>query len=76
VYEFDASTLETVGTPFKGHTEHVTALVLSFDNALLASASWDNTIKLWAFESRQLLASFDVQNPWTLVLSPNSHQLA
>ncbi|KAG1753100.1 WD40-repeat-containing domain protein [Suillus occidentalis] len=51
-------------------------LALSFDNALLASASYNDTIKLWAFESRHLLASFDVQNLWTLVLSPDSRQLA
>ncbi|KIK32487.1 hypothetical protein CY34DRAFT_48551, partial [Suillus luteus UH-Slu-Lm8-n1] len=59
IYEFDASTLETVGTPFTGHTEIVRGLALSFDSAFLASASHDDTIKLWAFESRQLLASFD-----------------
>jgi WD40 repeat protein len=78
IYEFDASTLETVGTPFKGHTGAVTGLALSFDNALLASASWDNTIKLWTFESRLLLASFHVQNHGisSLVLSPDSRQLA
>jgi WD40 repeat protein len=76
VYEFDASTLETVGSPFQGHTDYVTGLALSFRGALLASASWDNTIKLWDCESRQLLASFDVQKPWLLVLSPNSRQLA
>jgi WD40 repeat protein len=76
VYEFDSSTLQTVGTPFQGHTERVTRLALSFRGALLASASNDNTIKLWDYESRQLLASFDVQNPWLLVLSPNSRQLA
>ncbi|KIK43120.1 hypothetical protein CY34DRAFT_804122 [Suillus luteus UH-Slu-Lm8-n1] len=76
IYEFDASTLETVGTPFKGHTKLVTGLALSFDDALLASASFDNTIKLWAFESRQLLASFHVQDIFRLILSPNSHQLA
>jgi WD40 repeat protein len=76
VYEFDASTLETVGTPFKGHTNLVTGLALSFDDTLLASASWDDTIKLWAFESRQLLACFHVQHIYGLVLSPNSRQLA
>jgi WD40 repeat protein len=76
IHEIDASTLETVGTPFKGHTEHITDLALSFDHALLASASRDNTIKLWDFESRQLFASFDVQNLFRLVLSPNSRQLA
>jgi WD40 repeat protein len=76
IYEFDASTLETVGTPFEGHTKFVSGLALSFDGALLASASRDDTIKLWAFESRQLLASFDVQRPSNLILSPDSRKLA
>ncbi|KAG1801860.1 hypothetical protein EV424DRAFT_1585856 [Suillus variegatus] len=76
IYEFDALTLETVGTPFEGHTKLVTSIALSFDHARLASASFGNTIKLWDCESRQLLASFDVQNPFIIVLSPDSHQLA
>jgi WD40 repeat protein len=76
IYEFDASTLETVGSPFKGHTTYVSGLALSFDGALLASASDDHTIKLWAFESRQLSASFDVQYPGVLILSPDSRKLA
>ncbi|KAG2055093.1 WD40 repeat-like protein [Suillus hirtellus] len=76
IYEFDASTLETVGAPFEGHTKDVTGLALSFDHALLASASFDNTIKLWDCESRQLLASFNVQNPRALILSPDLRQLA
>jgi WD40 repeat protein len=76
IYEFDSSTLETVGTPFEGHTHHVTGLALSFDCALLASASYDLTVKLWAFESRQLLASFDDTAAYYLVLSPDSHILA
>jgi WD40 repeat protein len=75
IYEFDASTLKTVGSPFEGHTKLITGLALSFDGALLASAAGDDTIKLWAFESRQLLASFDVQNPFTLILSPDARQL-
>jgi len=76
IYEFDPSTLDTVGVPFQGHTEVVTGLALSFDCALLASASYDNTIKLWAFESRQLIASFDIQEPYTLILSPDLRHLA
>jgi WD40 repeat protein len=76
MYEFDASTLETVGTPFKGHTDDVIGLALSFDGALLASSSRDGTIKLWAFETRQLLASFHVYNPFYLILSPDSRKLA
>jgi WD40 repeat protein len=60
----------------EGHTDDVTGLALSFDATLLASSSDDNTIKLWAFESRQLLASFDVQNPRALILSHDSRKLA
>ncbi|KAJ8589983.1 WD40 repeat-like protein [Rhizopogon salebrosus TDB-379] len=76
IYEFDSSTLETVGAPFEGHTHLVAGLALSFDCALLASASFDNTVKLWAFESRQLLASFDEHVNHFLVLSPDSRKLA
>ena len=78
IYEFDPSTLETVGAPFEGHTGEIRGIALSLDCALLASSSdYDSTIKLWAFESRQLLASFDVHiDIHTLILSPNSRQLA
>jgi WD40 repeat protein len=76
IYEFDSSTLETVGTPFEGHTDLVTGLALSFDCALLASVSFDYTIKLWAFESRQLVASFNQSSTRFLVFSPDSRQLA
>ncbi|KAG1793975.1 uncharacterized protein HD556DRAFT_460459 [Suillus plorans] len=78
IYEFDASTLKTVGAPFE-HTSRsaINGLALSPDCVLLASASYDGTVKLWAFESRQLLASFDVSiSPRTLVLSPDARQLA
>jgi WD40 repeat protein len=76
IYEFDALTLEIVGAPFKGHTHTIYGLALSFDCALLASAS-RHTIKLWAFESRQLIASFDQHRDIDLfIFSPKSHQLA
>ncbi|KAJ8582334.1 WD40 repeat-like protein [Rhizopogon salebrosus TDB-379] len=75
IYQFDSSTLETVGTPFEGHIDLITGLALSNDSTLLASASLDG-IKLWAFESRQLLASFDVTATRCLVLSPDSRKLA
>jgi WD40 repeat protein len=75
ICEFDASTLKTVGAPFK-YTYFVRGLALSSDCVLLASSSYDNTIKLWAFVSRQLLASFNSESPVTLVLSPDSRQLA
>jgi len=76
IYEFDTSTLETVEAPFKGHTDEIGGLALSSDRVLLVSSSFDGTIKLWAFQSRQLLASFDFE-PWTTTvdLSPDSHQI-
>jgi hypothetical protein len=76
IYEFDSSTLETVGTPFDAHTDNVTVLELSHDSTLLASASLDFTIKLWAFESRQLLGSFDQRATNFFILSPDSRTLA
>ncbi|KAG2343591.1 WD40 repeat-like protein [Suillus weaverae] len=77
IYEFDASTLKTIGTPFKGHTRIVKSLALLFDGAFLVSTSDDFTAKLWAFESRQLLGSYDCDNTiQTLVSSPNSLQVA
>ncbi|KAG2339323.1 prolyl oligopeptidase, partial [Suillus weaverae] len=47
VWDFDAVMLETVGAPFEGHTKYIGGLALSSDGALLASASNNNTIKLW-----------------------------
>ncbi|KAG2748390.1 WD40 repeat-like protein [Suillus brevipes Sb2] len=77
IYEFDALTLEIVRSPFEGHTQCITGLALSFDCALLVSASrHDKTIKIWAFESRQLLASFDDRSIDRFIFSPNSYQLA
>jgi WD40 repeat protein len=78
IYEFDASTLQTVGDSFEGHISSIWGLALSSDCILLASASWDSTINLWSFESRQLLASFqvDVQILRSLIFSPDSCQLA
>jgi WD40 repeat protein len=69
IYEFDASTLEPVGTPFERGIKVICSLALSSDGTLLASASYDNTINLWAIESRQLLASFHVMNPRKLTIT-------
>jgi WD40 repeat protein len=75
INELDALTLESVGAPFED-TNRIDSLALSLDCALLASASRDG-IKLWAFESRQLLASFGVHyHVCDLIFSPNSRRLA
>ncbi|OAX39027.1 hypothetical protein K503DRAFT_116192 [Rhizopogon vinicolor AM-OR11-026] len=66
--------LDTFGVPFEGHTKDIYGLALSFDGALLASTSGDNTIKLWAVESH--LASFYSLHPYRIIFSPISCQLA
>ncbi|KAG1896457.1 quinon protein alcohol dehydrogenase-like superfamily [Suillus fuscotomentosus] len=76
INEFDALTMEIVGAPFEGHTKCITSLAPSSGGTLLASASQDHSIKLWAFDSRQLLASFHVQDVKLLVPSPDSRHLA
>ncbi|KAJ8589985.1 YVTN repeat-like/Quino protein amine dehydrogenase [Rhizopogon salebrosus TDB-379] len=77
INELDALTLQSVGAPFEGHIDNISGLALSFDCELLAvSASWHDGIKLWAFESRQLLASFGVHRVCDITFSPNSRQLA
>ncbi|KAG1865665.1 hypothetical protein C8R48DRAFT_772662 [Suillus tomentosus] len=75
IHEFDASTLKTVGTSFEGHTMVLSGLALSSDDTLLVTGCYE-TIKLWAFESRHLLASFNVLPLDSLTLSPDSRQLA
>jgi WD40 repeat protein len=75
INELDALTFESVGAPFED-TNEISRLALSLDCALLVSASRDG-IKLWEFESRQLLASCDIHYPvCDITFSPNSRQLA
>jgi len=78
IYEFDASTLETVGDPFKGHTDLIHQLAFSFDGTLLGSSSFDDTIKLWSIEPHCLLATFDTQPGLypSIIFSPDARQLA
>jgi len=78
IYEFDASTLKTLGDPFQGHTDTIHDLAFSFDGTLLASCSYNN-IKLWSIEPHQLLASFNAPHdvyPSHLTFSPDTRQLA
>jgi len=77
ISELNASTLRTVGAPFKGHTEIITCFELSFDCAFLVSAFADRTIKFWAFDSRQLIASFNFHSLlYRCILSPDARKVA
>jgi len=76
INELDASTLGTVGAPFKGLTEPITCLELSFDCAFLVSTCI-GSMKFWAFDSRQLIASFHFHSPlYRCILSPDARKVA
>ncbi|KAG1735716.1 uncharacterized protein EDB91DRAFT_1295020 [Suillus paluster] len=69
-YEFNTSTLETVGVPFKAYTNRRVVGLLGTSH---------HTIKFWAFESCQRIAYFDCDEDIyyiNAILSPDSRQLA
>ncbi|HEY9908325.1 MAG TPA: hypothetical protein V6D18_12060 [Thermosynechococcaceae cyanobacterium] len=58
------ATTRKVPTPmliFKGHSERVTSVVFSPDSQLIASASYDDTVKLWNPETGQVICTFSVE---------------
>ena len=62
----------------KGHTDGVRSVVFSPDGTMLASASYDETIKLWDVESREEIATLEGHTDWvrSVVFSPDGTLLA
>jgi WD40 repeat protein len=61
-----------------GHSTAVEALDFSPDGQLLASGSWDTTIKIWRVADGQLLHTFEGPRSWvrTVQFSPDGTMLA
>jgi WD40 repeat protein len=41
---------------FEGHSTGITCIDISMDSKLLASGSWDHTVRIWSLESGELVA--------------------
>jgi len=64
-----------------GHLLSVCTLVFSLDNKLLASASYDNSVKIWELETNQELVmltcgGYKLWPGYPLAFHPNGHILA
>ncbi|KAG2055118.1 WD40 repeat-like protein [Suillus hirtellus] len=58
IREWDTSTWQQVGDPWKGHFEVIHAISLNSSGTLLASASHDNRVRLWRLSDRRNIAIF------------------
>jgi WD40 repeat protein len=64
--------------PLKGHTHYVDALSFCPDGSMLASAGFDETIRLWSLPGGELLKTIEVECDiiQSLEISPDSRLLA
>jgi WD40 repeat protein len=62
---------------FKGHTSGITALTVSPDGEILASSSYDKTIKLWHLKTGTLLKTLTGHHSWVraIAFSPDGETL-
>ena len=61
-----------------GHTHYVWSIAFSADSKLLASGSWDKTVRLWSADTGELLNIFigHTSNVTTVAFSPDSQTIA
>ncbi|KIK32155.1 hypothetical protein CY34DRAFT_102148 [Suillus luteus UH-Slu-Lm8-n1] len=58
IREWDSSTWQQVGLPWKGHTDDICAIVIHPDGMLAASASFEDSVHLWRLSDQQTIAIF------------------
>jgi WD40 repeat protein len=60
---WDSSTWQQVGHPWKGHTSHIIGIAIDPNGTLVASASYDNHVRLWRLSDRQNIGIFQHSSP-------------
>jgi WD40 repeat protein len=59
IREWDTLTWKQVGNPWKGHTSYINAIAIDPTGTLVASASWDNHVRLWQLSDRRTIRIFE-----------------
>lgn len=58
IREWDVSTWKQVGEPWNGHATVIKAIVINSAGTLVASASYDNHVRLWRLSDQRTIACF------------------
>jgi len=58
IREWDTSTWKQVGDPWSGHADSISAIAINSAATLIASASYDNQVRLWRFSDQRSIAIF------------------
>jgi len=59
-----------------GHDDRIYGLDFSSNGRLLASGSWDGTIRVWDVASRQEVQAFDEHGDWDVFFAPDDEHVA
>jgi WD40 repeat protein len=72
---FDSSSGDLI-LDLEGHQSLIRSLSFNADGSVLASASWDDTVRLWDVETGQQLAVLDIPGATSVGFSPDGTLLA
>ncbi|KAG2345791.1 hypothetical protein BDR05DRAFT_960065 [Suillus weaverae] len=63
IREWDSLTWQQVGHPWEGHADNINAIAIHPAGTLVASASYDNHVRLWRLSDQRTIAIFQHSSP-------------